>query len=214
MGQKSSSQEEDIVIASQEEVIISSSTMVHNTKRYDMLNKIALLGDLRVGKTSLLTRFGKDSFNSYYDMTIGTDFADYIISIDDPTHLQSELHAKLQIWDLAGHERFRCVIKPFIRRMDGVILCFALDDLQSFNHIKSWLKFVRDNAADSGNSVLLVGTKSDVSERKVSESRITKFCEQTSIPYLETSSKNNIGVGEAFIRISTMITERIRTLDY
>ena len=59
--------------------------------RYDLLFKVVLLGDARVGKTSLLKRFVDDTFTSDYINTIGVDFKTKLVSLKEKT-------IKLQIW--------------------------------------------------------------------------------------------------------------------
>ena len=59
--------------------------------RYDLLFKVVLLGDARVGKTSLLKRFVENTFTSDYINTIGVDFKTKLVSLKEKT-------IKLQIW--------------------------------------------------------------------------------------------------------------------
>lgn len=45
-----------------------------NSKDYDHLFKIIILGDSGVGKTAILNRFSDDTFNETYSTTVGIDF--------------------------------------------------------------------------------------------------------------------------------------------
>ncbi len=67
-------------------------------------NKIVLLGDVYVGKTSIAHRFSKDEFKDNVESTSGAVFFTHTIEKDN---------AKLQfdIWDTAGQERFRALGK-------------------------------------------------------------------------------------------------------
>ena len=68
----------------------------------ERLTKVVVLGDVNVGKSSLIQRFVKNSFSTDYKATIGVDFEVekfYIIGKS----------FNLQIWDTAGQERFRCI---------------------------------------------------------------------------------------------------------
>ena len=55
---------------------------------------------LTVGKTSLITRFMYDSFDTTYQATIGIDF------LSKTMYLEAR-PVRLQLWDTAGQERFR-----------------------------------------------------------------------------------------------------------
>ena len=58
---------------------------------------------LQVGKTSIITRFMYDKFDSSYQATIGIDFLSKTMYLEDRT-------VRLQLWDTAGQERFRSLI--------------------------------------------------------------------------------------------------------
>lgn len=62
--------------------------------------KLVFLGDQSVGKTSIITRFMYDTFDTTYQATIGIDFLSKTMYLDDRT-------VRLQLWDTAGQERFR-----------------------------------------------------------------------------------------------------------
>ena len=56
------------------------------------------LGDAGVGKTSIARRFVDDAFLTCYIHTIGIDFLEKIIEVEQKA-------IKLQIWDTAGQDR-------------------------------------------------------------------------------------------------------------
>ncbi|CAO3598478.1 unnamed protein product [Absidia cylindrospora] len=53
--------------------------------------KLVLLGELAVGKSSLVTRFVKDHFDEYRESTIGAAFLAQTISLDDNTTVKFEI---------------------------------------------------------------------------------------------------------------------------
>lgn len=74
----------------------------------DYLFKILIVGDSGVGKSNLLLRFVDNKFEPSHISTIGVDFKIKTIMI-------GELTIKMQIWDTAGHERFRSVVSSYYR---------------------------------------------------------------------------------------------------
>ena len=66
----------------------------------EYLFKVLVIGDIGVGKTSLIKRYVHHIFGQTYKPTIGVDFALKVINWDPETLI------RLQLWDIAGQERF------------------------------------------------------------------------------------------------------------
>ncbi|KAI3669261.1 hypothetical protein L6452_40489 [Arctium lappa] len=79
--------------------------------------KVVFVGDDLVGKSSIITRYMYDKFHTTYQPTIGIDFWSRTMSVED-TQIQ------LQLWDTAGHERFRCLIPSYIRDSSTVVIVY------------------------------------------------------------------------------------------
>lgn len=62
--------------------------------------KVLVVGDSGGGKTSLIHRYVNGVFSSLYRATIGVDFASKAIKWNSKTSI------RLQLWDIAGNERF------------------------------------------------------------------------------------------------------------
>jgi small GTP-binding protein len=73
------------------------------------LYKILVLGEVNTGKSALIRRYVHDFFNRSYESTIGVDFHVKILPFND------ELEIRLQLWDIAGQERFTQLTRPFFK---------------------------------------------------------------------------------------------------
>ena len=101
--------------------------------------------------------------------------------------------------------------------------------MDSFNNVKQWLQEI-DRYATEGVNKLLVGNKSDMSDKKVVEYTMAKvqtdssaisprrpltlhqeFADSLGIPFLETSAKNASNVEQAFLTMARQIKERMGT---
>ena len=82
---------------------------------YDIKMKIIVLGESKVGKRQLINRYTKNTYGGTYLTTVGIDFQDKLIQIEDKK-------VKLQIWDTAGQERFRNVEKIIFNQLKDFYL--------------------------------------------------------------------------------------------
>lgn len=173
--------------------------------------KLVFLGDLSVGKTSLISRFMFDSFDNEYVATVGIDFLSKTIHLENRT-------LRLQIWDTAGQERFRTLIPAYIRDSAAAVIVFDISDKESFKNSSKWINDAR-NERNGDILIYLVGNKADVDESKraVSESEIKEFVEKEEanegsgsggkIIYFETSASNGYNVKNLFHGIATKLAE-------
>ncbi|RAL66315.1 hypothetical protein DID88_005985 [Monilinia fructigena] len=71
---------------------------------------------------------------------------------------------------------------------------------------------ITSSYATEGVNKLLVGNKSDMSDKKVVDYTVAKeFADSLGIPFLETSAKNASNVEQAFLTMARQIKERIGT---
>ncbi|KAJ5110475.1 Ras-like GTP-binding protein RYL2 [Penicillium argentinense] len=123
--------------------------------------KLVILGAQGVGKTSLVRRYLKNTFNpSTTHPTVGADF--------DTKQLRdasSDTTIRLQIWDTAGQERFRSISRLYYRGADACLLVYDITNEASFEELTGWLRELREELGDpSQNPVVIqvVGTKTDI----------------------------------------------------
>jgi len=90
------------------------------------------VGNLGVGKSSLLLRYAEGSFREGFLPTVGVDF-----KIRTVQQAGSALH--LQLWDTAGQERMKALSAGFYRRAHGLLVVFDLSDRDSFLDVRGWL---------------------------------------------------------------------------
>lgn len=93
---------------------------------------IMIIGDGKVGKTSILKMYDKKKFQGDHIRTIGIDYIKQNIERDG-----HKLEVKL--WDTAGQERFKTMTYQFYRQADGIIIAFDLTNKQSFQNVQVWI---------------------------------------------------------------------------
>ena len=162
-----------------------------------------VIGESKVGKTSLIKRYTQDKFAGIYLTTVGVDFQDKVIQINDKK-------IRLQIWDTAGQERFRNIAKNYFHSSDGFLLVYDITDLNSLNSLNYWIEQIKANAPENTKSVL-VGNKSDLEkERKVSKEEGEEFAKKHNIKFYESSAKEGFNVNEIFEYLANEIYTEVK----
>lgn len=162
------------------------------------LLKVVILGDGGVGKSCLMNRFVSNRFDENSFHTIGVEFMNKDIEVDN-------IKYTLQIWDTAGQERFRALRTPFYRGSDICLLAYAINDRDSFIALKQWREeFLKYADVKTDNfPFIVVGNKSDLDPQffQVNQAEVSSWCQEYHINvFLETSSKNCINVDAAFFK--------------
>lgn len=148
-----------------------------------------------VGKTSLITRFMYDSFDSTYQATIGIDFLSKTMYLEDRT-------VRLQLWDTAGQERFRSLIPSYIRDSSVAVVVYDITSQKSFQQTRKWVDDVRGERG-SDVIIVLVGNKTDLGEkREVKLEEGEEEAKKLGCLFVETSAKVGYNVKGLFKRIA------------
>lgn len=158
--------------------------------------KLVFLGEQSVGKTSLITRFMYDSFDTTYQATIGIDFLSKTMYLEDRT-------VRLQLWDTAGQERFRSLIPSYIRDSSVAVVVYDITSKKTFEQTKKWIDDVR---GERGNDVIvvLVGNKTDLGDtkREVTTAQGEEEAKKAGAIFMETSAKVGHNVKALFRKIA------------
>ena len=162
-------------------------------KKDDSNFKILILGDSYVGKTSLLLKFTDNIFKESYIATIGVEYKEKIITLNNKNY-------KLNIWDTAGQERFKSITKNFFKSADGIIFTYDITKKKTFDNLKNWLIEAESNVGNYKS--ITVGNKIDLeNKREVTYDMGYNLANKKNFLFFETSAKINIKVEDVFIEL-------------
>ena len=154
--------------------------------------KIIVIGNGKVGKSTLALKFVKNIFTTEYKQTLGVDFLNikkYIKKIDQTIDFY--------IWDTAGQDHFNAITRRYYRGADACLIVFAINDKDSFIQVKSWHKKMKNECGDIPTA--LVMSKIDLkAEQKISDEEAEKLAKELGIKLFKVSSKEGIMVEECF----------------
>ncbi|MFX0086917.1 MAG: GTP-binding protein [Candidatus Hodarchaeota archaeon] len=155
----------------------------------EIATKMILIGDGKVGKTSLCSNLRTQSIPKKYDLTVG-------LNIEVHQTFLNKTSVKLVLWDLAGQERFGCVRGDFYYGARVAIIVFDLQNRGSFFDVKHWIRELQRHSPNT--PFILVGNKADIHKREVTFSEAKALATEYSVPYFETSALKGKNVEELF----------------
>ncbi|XP_003245639.1 ras-related protein Rab-10-like isoform X1 [Acyrthosiphon pisum] len=165
-----------------------------------MVWKIIVVGDMNTGKTSIIERYCDRHFIEDRRPTIGIDLKKKNINFENKSIV-------LNIWDTAGTEKYQYLSQLFYREAMGLFIVYDVTNLNSLQDLHKWMKNI-DDFAPSNVVRILIGAKCDMeSNRMVSTEEGKLVAKHFGIPFFELSSKNNINVDDAFLKMVSMINE-------
>ena len=164
--------------------------------------KVILIGNSAVGKTSIINRFLYNSFNETIFSTIGVNIINKSLILQDGHKIILNVH------DTAGQEKYRSLSKAFFRNVDAVLFVYAVNNLESFQNIKDWIKlFMESHNGKKDIPHYLIENKNDL-DREVDENLIDDFLKENNLfKFKSVSAKFNQGnsINELFQEIGEIL---------
>lgn len=160
--------------------------------------KIVFIGNVAVGKSSIIRRFVLNEYNKQYFCTVGTELSKKSLLIGENKMVN------LFIWDTCGQEKFRTVTRQYYRDTQAILLVFDLTDEKSFTDLESWYEEAIDYINDNKCNFFLFGNKCDeVDKIKIKEDKIKNFIKKNSKikKYFEVSALNGHNIVLSFDKI-------------
>eukprot|EP01059_Diplonema_ambulator_P009412 TRINITY_DN19268_c2_g2_i1.p1 TRINITY_DN19268_c2_g2~~TRINITY_DN19268_c2_g2_i1.p1 ORF type:complete len:218 (+),score=52.43 TRINITY_DN19268_c2_g2_i1:37-654(+) len=171
--------------------------------------KVLAVGKMGTGKSSIINRYVKNVFSSCIMQTLGVDFA--LKTVRDGA-------ITLQIWDVAGQERYSHITRVYYRDASAAMVVCDVMQPDSFENAVTWKADIDRKVFLPNNESIpcvLVVNKCDkrrLSEVK-SEEEMEQFCADNGfVTWFETSAKANINISAVFERLVDCIIDNDATL--
>ena len=168
--------------------------------------KIIIIGDSGVGKSSILKRAVKNTFDENYQNTIGFEFLLMHFNIND-------LKIKLQIWDTCGQEAYRSLVQGFYRNTSLAVIVYDISRKETYEGLDIWLKDLRSHT-DQELPIFIVGNKLDKeNERQVPYKDAKDFSLYRRTKYFtECSAKTGYNVNDIFHEVAKYLYNACKEL--
>ena len=153
--------------------------------------KIVICGDMRVGKTSILSRYIYNSFDENPMSTVSKSYQKII--------MKNNIKLICNFWDTAGQEKFRSLNKLFYKNSNVALIVYDITKKDTFYNVKSfWVSEIKSYAP---NDVLIciIGNKFDLyKNEEVTEEDARNYAEKNNYYFTLTSAFENTGIDELF----------------
>lgn len=186
----------------------SDNTIDINTTTPIWTWKVIIIGDSGVGKSKIISHYMDDK-NKNSTITLPNAYYVKNINIDGNVY-------GLSIWDTAGQEKYRSLVRTYFRGSNAILLVYDVTDRTSFINCEDWLKQLLEYK-NPNMTIILIGNKIDLdpnnnlehiditnymttttTTRKVSTQEGLDFAKANHLLFAETSAISGTNIHEIF----------------
>lgn len=191
--------EADDVVTQQGKALTATKSNMSTapTEKREHLYKILVIGELGTGKTSFIKRYVHQFFSQSYRATIGVDFALKVLNWDQNTII------RLQLWDIAGQERFGNMTRVYYKEAVGAFIVFDVTRSATFDAVVKWKQDLDSKVQlPNGKPIpcILLANKSDQQKQGIvtTPAKLDEYVKEHGFAgWFETSAKENVNIEEA-----------------
>ncbi|XP_035904556.1 uncharacterized protein LOC118508870 isoform X2 [Anopheles stephensi] len=175
----------------------SATMATGQAEKREHLYKILVIGELGTGKTSFIKRYVHQFFSQNYRATIGVDFALKVLNWDQNTII------RLQLWDIAGQERFGNMTRVYYKEAVGAFIVFDVTRSATFDAVIKWKNDLDSKVQlPDGKPIpcILLANKSDQQKQGIvtTPAKLDEYVKEHGFAgWFETSAKENVNIEEA-----------------
>ena len=152
--------------------------------------KVILCGETEVGKTTILNRLASRREGTPTTPTMGASFASVQVMWEDNK-------INLNIWDTAGQEKYRSLIKIYFRAADLAVFVVDLTRKKTVDEIPAWVHQAETNAGKRAPAGIIVANKMDCENMElVSDAEISAVAKQHGFKWIKVSARTGVNFEE------------------
>jgi len=160
--------------------------------------KFIIIGDHKVGKTSIIRRFVEKNFLADYRATIGLNILSHNFEV-----FGNSISAF--IWDIGAQEYFRRVRKTYYNGVQAAFIVFNLTSKKTFENVKNWYNELFQFIENKELPIIIVGNKSDLASDRIIDyesgvelSKELSEIYNNKVSYIETSALTGKNIEDSF----------------
>jgi small GTP-binding protein len=166
--------------------------------------KVCLVGEMAVGKSSLIRRYVQHVYDDKYLSTLGVNVTRKSLELpsrDDGVPVEFEM----MIWDVMG---LRGVHDSYFHGAAGIVAVCDVTRRETLDALPGWIQDVRRVA---GTPVIVIAAnKADlVPESRIEAPEVARLAESMKAPWLATSAKSGENIEELFRSLAERVLASI-----
>jgi small GTP-binding protein len=170
-----------------------------------ILAKLCILGEVSVGKTSLIRRYVDRAFSDVYLSTVGVKISRRLLHIPIPDG-GGEADIQLVIWDLEGGSGFGDVSAAYLKGALGAVVVGDITRAETMKMLDAHIK--RFRTVNPRATVAVALNKSDLQHDGLDAPMEHVHLNEAVDVVLRTSAKSGDGVDDLFAFLGTRFLQR------
>ena len=171
----------------------------------DDVLKIVILGEGRVGKTSILSKYFYHKFNDGEKSTVNPAFYEKTVKYKGK-------NVQLKFWDTAGQEQFNAISTMYYQNAVGALLVYDVTIFETFEKVESWVHTLQE-AVGKDITFVIAGNKVDLKDKNKSQehtSQIDAYCAKEHCKHFYTSAKTGYNLDEVFECLINSVLSKVK----
>ena len=159
----------------------------------DGVLKIVILGEGRVGKTSILSKYFSKKFNEGEKSTVNPNFYEKTVKYKGKD-------VQFKFWDTAGQEQFNAISTMYYQNAVGALLVYDVTIFDTFKKVESWIRTLQE-VVGKDISLSIAGNKFDLSDKNTlsqNQATVDTYCAKEHCNHVYTSAKTGYNVDQVF----------------
>jgi len=170
-------------------------------------SKVCLVGEVAVGKSSLIARYVHEMFDERYLMTIGTKVVKKTVDLRVDAR-DADVSVEMTIWDIMGEKGFRQLLKEaYFYGANGILAVCDLTRRSTLEDLDDWADHIIRVVGDV--PLIVAVNKADLAdEAKFDEDAVSTFLSAYGASYVFTSAKTGENVESAFESLARSMVDQ------
>ena len=170
--------------------------------------KVVIIGDMGVGKSSLMSRVCYGKFSSDYKPTIQIDYG--VKKVESNKYYDIILN----IFDVSGHQEYIDKRGKYYKDADCVLLMYDCCMVSSIDNVGNWIREAKSYQDNSNVVYFVVENKNEDEDRRcVSREEGRVLARLVEGEFISVSCKDNIGLDSLLGMIQSHVLNKRLVLD-